>query len=195
MTTLTLEVARQRVARGAHHLDRMFPDWATRIDIGTLAGVRRVSDRRPLRRGSGLSALAGCLGGGHRGARGAAGGGDDGGAGMRLSEAIRLGAMLHPQSFKNFREISRPFQVISTCALGAASEAGYSLPQTWVRRGTTTCPVCAVHKEVHIFNTIVHLNDVHKWSREKIADWVSLVEGTAMELRAMPQDARTAVAV
>ena len=36
MTTLTLEVARQRVARGAHHLDRMFPDWATRIDIGTL---------------------------------------------------------------------------------------------------------------------------------------------------------------
>ena len=42
---------------------------------------------------------------------------------MRLSEAIRLGAMMHPQAFYHEYAVDTHGKVISTCALGAAAQA------------------------------------------------------------------------
>lgn len=102
---------------------------------------------------------------------------------MRLSEAIRLGAMLKPQAFGDlWRDGGR-----TSCALGAAYEALGFGPGSDVEdnehvpRGIrdfleepSACPVCK--RENRIGLTVTHLNDAHKWTRERIADWVATVE-------------------
>lgn len=88
---------------------------------------------------------------------------------MRLSEAISLGAMLSPQA--------------SHCAWAAAFDAvGHSSTTIykydewkWTWR-TIKCPGCKVAGRVA--DMIVHLNDAHRWSRSRIAEWVSMVEPT-----------------
>jgi hypothetical protein len=82
----------------------------------------------------------------------------------------------------------------STCALGAAFDArgllhvhaeGYTverLPVEWVdfwnRPGA--CPSPDVYLDCQMQFTIqlviTHLNDRHRWTREKIADWVETIE-------------------
>lgn len=101
---------------------------------------------------------------------------------MKLSEAIRLGAMIRPQGF-----IIGPYDCFrKSCALGAALEAvglGYTYAHqkvkerwTWINNEPVLkCPEC---KDVGEFQYIVgvHLNDFHRWTRERIADWVATIE-------------------
>lgn len=100
---------------------------------------------------------------------------------MKLSEAIRLGAMLRPQAF------GTEFDGKGTCAFGAALEAcgvpaqqltSRSLPAEWrwVNSASGTCPECAGVVPVVSSVISMHLNDTHGWTRERIADWVATIE-------------------
>lgn len=95
---------------------------------------------------------------------------------MRLSEAIKLGAMLHPQGFGGMHVND------GTCALGAAEDAGFNVNAlvdetiNCAHRGQhTACPECA-HPCCGVGGVVVHLNDCHRLTREAIADWVATIE-------------------
>ena len=91
---------------------------------------------------------------------------------MKLSEAIRLGAMLWPQAY--FANSG-----LGTCALEAAGEA---LGVIWSRlhdtypvlRDYTMCPILGKKRVVEFI--IWDLNDCKHWTRERIADWVGECE-------------------
>ena len=95
---------------------------------------------------------------------------------MKLSEAIRLGAMLDPQVRGAF------FTAEGTCALGAAAAALHgdaeSLIQAFpVLSTSSTCPACdRFWFRDSVSGLIMHLNDYHGWSRTRIADWVLSLE-------------------
>lgn len=102
---------------------------------------------------------------------------------MTLSEAIRLGAALRPQGFGEFERHGR------TCAIGAAMEATAFWqtavwPEGWMAlfNQATTCPDAGcqfawpVDEARLVWDVIVHLNDHHRWARERIADWVETLE-------------------
>ncbi len=108
---------------------------------------------------------------------------------MRLSDAIRLGAMLKPQRFG--APNNRLTLVDQTCALAAAAEAcGFEhlnvrTPEWaalfgWAERVYLGCPVapCSVLDDhgAKVRFVIVHLNDYHHWTREQIADFVQTIE-------------------
>lgn len=97
---------------------------------------------------------------------------------MRLSEAIRLGAMMGPQSFGDTFG-----QDDSSCAMGAALLA-VGCPRT-VTYGDivmhfAVATAYAFHPESGIYqlviSTIRQLNDQSRWTREQIADWVATIE-------------------
>lgn len=121
---------------------------------------------------------------------------------MKLSEAIRLGAMLRPQTSGALFYRLRDGSGIGSCALGAAAEAlgaEAAIGITSERnadafldrqfrafmRTKLTCPcadpnLCwAAGHQQELGVVIVTLNDMHKWSRERIADWVETVEKAA----------------
>jgi hypothetical protein len=112
---------------------------------------------------------------------------------MRLSEAIRLGAMLKPQEFTG------AVNGKGTCALLAATEACgmelFRIPMSTdylppyvdlalrypFLRNVAACPETYCHRAVYVkdvMGTIWHLNDSHRWTRERIADWVEQIELT-----------------
>lgn len=111
---------------------------------------------------------------------------------MRLSEAIRLGAMLKPQGYTALVSSNGR----RTCAIGAALDAcghlhvqkSSELPFQWREHMAfrSPCPDCGSDgfvywpdEEVNLgqaLTTISHLNDEHHWTREQIADWVESVE-------------------
>lgn len=120
---------------------------------------------------------------------------------MRLSEAIRLGAMIRPQAYGTY------FDGAGTCANGAALEAlgildvksyantyecQYRLVKAFQKTDVyagfrkiyhhmKACPECgATFSEFGRVDAIVHLNNDHRWTRERIADWVESIE-TAQE--------------
>jgi Zn finger protein HypA/HybF involved in hydrogenase expression len=102
---------------------------------------------------------------------------------VRLSEAIRLGSMLHQQAFGALR-ILRFDGKTATCVLGAAEDAvGQRWSLQWPVHPSyeAKCPDC-VAKHIHVRAdremkvTPAHLNDVHHWTRERIADWVEQIE-------------------
>jgi hypothetical protein len=100
---------------------------------------------------------------------------------MRLSEAIRLGAMLHPQFFGHARLIGTAGEILATCAVGAAQEAGFivHVADDGVR---VTCPTPKPHwphcrEPQRVLAMVTHLNDIHRWTRERIADWLETIEG------------------
>lgn len=110
---------------------------------------------------------------------------------LKLSDAIRLGSMLRPQCF------GLMFKNGGSCAIGAACEAvGLSsedgMESFWDNNVQPfKCPMYADYSNVlsdhcmgsrnTINQMIVHLNDTHHWTRERIADWVSTVEPSAVE--------------
>lgn len=109
---------------------------------------------------------------------------------MKLSEAIRLGAMMKPQAFGSFYDNG------GSCALGAACDALGIDPNLETqflfvpdKIGYSVCPECGMTRFQR--NTaeddaylIVHLNDIHRWTREQIADWVETIEAQQEQ----PQD-------
>ncbi len=117
---------------------------------------------------------------------------------MTLSEAIRLGATLKPQTHGHFHTPAGR----RTCALGAAIEAlglkatpspngtasnrvtgelqecsmSYRWPEEWwaIVNILVPCPVCSDVR--YLLLMIPHLNDEHRWTREQIAEFVQNVE-------------------
>jgi len=103
-----------------------------------------------------------------------------------LAEYIRVGMKRRPdQAFGDYYEGQT-----ASCALGAAYEAMYRLPNEaggqrptrdldWFFDCLDTvkpCPGDACKKRLYLAALLVHLNDDHRWSREHIADWLA---GTA----------------
>jgi hypothetical protein len=106
---------------------------------------------------------------------------------MRLSEAIRLGAMATAQTWVVAFEYVNG-EVTKTCALGAAlyacgkrdgMELGNLFGGDWLIE-YINCPEC-LHRKSTVVSTIAHLNDFHKWTRERIADWVEAIEQRVVE--------------
>ena len=129
---------------------------------------------------------------------------------MKLSEAIRLGAMLKPQAFGIM------FNNGGTCALGAAADAlgrlddidrevvpfmseiwppewnistqlGGNLAAIILSKERIRCPDCT--RIYHAVGSVVmHLNDFHCWTREAIADWVETTEQATVPSLEEPAD-------
>jgi hypothetical protein len=104
---------------------------------------------------------------------------------MPLSQAIRLGATMKPQAFGYFYGDDGR----SSCALGAAADAIGADPErlefarTWQFADVfdqPLCPECGKNADERDGDgdkdIIIHLNDVHQWTRESIADFVELHE-------------------
>jgi hypothetical protein len=92
---------------------------------------------------------------------------------LKLSEAIRLGAMMTEQAFGTFGDQEH------TCGIGAAqialgltpSDGG---PLNALLRNALVTPPCD-HDNLYggdVRSAIIHLNDDHHWPREKVADWL-----------------------
>ena len=101
---------------------------------------------------------------------------------QELAKAIRLGAERRPvQAYGNYFEGRR-----SSCALGAAYEGMYRLPEVaeslraqhlerlfdCLENTIRACPE-GCRKRLPLGPLIVHLNDDHQWTRERIAAWVA----------------------
>ena len=99
-----------------------------------------------------------------------------------LAEAIRFGARRRSeQAFGEYYQGRH-----ASCALGAAYEGLYRLPEEvgqlhpkrldrlWeCLEGTIRgCPE-GCHKRLILAAMIIHLNDDHRWDRERIAAWVA----------------------
>lgn len=105
---------------------------------------------------------------------------------MKLSEAIRLEGMTLEQSVGVSHDVTK-----SACALqGAVLMVGRDAVESeyctsicaewpWAARGGVVwyllCPECTDVRS-DAADTIVHLNDHHRWTRNQIADWVETVE-------------------
>jgi hypothetical protein len=128
---------------------------------------------------------------------------------MKLSEAMRRGAKMRPQAFQFVFIADGPG---ATCALGAAAEgmgilgACISSQATSVlrplgekvgsmlydTRQQSPCGCIPIGWMLH--NIIAHLNDVHRWSREAIAEWVEVIEGKfEVEQRQSPWNQDTVI--
>ncbi len=97
---------------------------------------------------------------------------------MKLSIGIAMGAMLKPQGFGYDSGLEG---AITSCALNAAAEAegckweALFERHPYLRTQLELCPVCDIKGSLS--NIIaLHLNDRHRWSRERIADWVATIE-------------------
>lgn len=102
---------------------------------------------------------------------------------MRVSEAIRLGSLLVPQGF-GFA-YSRRVQG-AVCANQAAKLAvganESEEPWPWREEMVERCPFCVERFRAgcgfspDVLGLVAHLNDDHRWSRERIADYVESLE-------------------
>lgn len=107
---------------------------------------------------------------------------------LKLSEAIRLGAMLRPQAFGTY------FSDGGSCAIAAAMEAlgiaSYSRDHgtlfdshrslakryPMLSKLRVVPPVDVNTDAPNVSNVIVRLNNDHYWTREQIADWIEQIE-------------------
>lgn len=117
---------------------------------------------------------------------------------MKLSEAMRLGSTLLPQGFGLFRD-----HEITACAMDAAFIAtgdrkkygnSANWPDSWaaVCRRNVPCPECGYRASGPLPLVAIiacHLNDGHRWSRERIADFVETLE-LELEMNAAPEPIR-----
>lgn len=112
---------------------------------------------------------------------------------LRLSEAIRLGAILKPQAFGHYF-----YQDGGSCALVAASEAmGVEYSKIdWnviVKEAglPLECPECGVRPKHPAGVISLHLNDRHRWTRERIASFVESIEQQIELQQEKPQERAT----
>lgn len=110
---------------------------------------------------------------------------------MKLSDAIRLGAMLRPQA------VGELFKDGGSCAIGAAIEAcGISVASVdlnydpiraqwpWVMVMRDVAPGAIDVSEVapiDALEIIWRLNDLAHWTREQIADYIATIEPQTAE--------------
>lgn len=106
---------------------------------------------------------------------------------MKLSTAIRLGAMMGPQSdhYFNGGDYENP---VAFCALGGACLAAgfkrrhdgelvwnfYYRQWPWMEDAIVKSPVD--DRACEVWKLIGRLNGVEKWTREAIATWVATIE-------------------
>lgn len=98
---------------------------------------------------------------------------------MKLSEAIRLGAMMGPQIFHGgFGGGDN-----SSCAIGAAMHARECryvsdfLPMyPWVESQEAKLVLAEGEYSGNVIGMCIFLNDERRWTREQIADWVATIE-------------------
>lgn len=106
---------------------------------------------------------------------------------MTFGEAIRVGAQIRPQCFGGWWKYCGEEQALGSCATGAAYEGLTGLagaaPNDLVTtlqdtfpglRAEVFCPVCRTNT-VQVIGIAEHLNDRHRWTRERIADWADEV--------------------
>lgn len=105
-----------------------------------------------------------------------------------FSEAIREGARLHLQGVEYY------FSSNKSCAVGAGLEAMFGLESRYggepdlyadesdiiplypcLTETSVKCPACEGVNGMPI-SVIYHLNDDHRWTRERIADWLEKEE-------------------
>lgn len=131
---------------------------------------------------------------------------------MRLSEAIRLGAMItrpdRSGAFANYDPMLR--QICQTCAMGAAFVALTGLDMdvyidTSVENLASALPIMITQAEcpvqdckrtvpslamidriregaITVADVASHLYEDHRWEREEVADWVETIE-QALEVK------------
>lgn len=128
---------------------------------------------------------------------------------MKLSEAIRLGAMAGPQIFWRLYDA----QTHGTCAQGAAALAigcidletrYYKVPfppaitaawtPVYAAFMNQPCPECGQRDKFLSDGLMAHLNNEHQWTREHIADMVEEIERRA-DAEGQPQTETVAPAV
>ena len=106
-----------------------------------------------------------------------------------LADAMLEGIGRRPdQSFGEYYRGRR-----SSCALGAAYEGMYRLPDNpdgtrptkdleWffdcLEGSVRKCPADGCRKRLTLASILVHLNDEHRWSREAIASWLEKENGS-----------------
>jgi hypothetical protein len=111
---------------------------------------------------------------------------------QELAKAIRLGSARRPQCFGSYFD-----ERGGSCALGAAYDGMYEMPREAREPGEIVprnlerlfhcledvvkkCPEkidaseVQCRKRLPLGAMIVHLNDDHGWSREQIAEWLSI---------------------
>ena len=108
---------------------------------------------------------------------------------MRLSEAIRLGAMLKPQTTGHYRKAG------ATCALGAAADAA-GIKRDMNNKLFLRFPILSIkdwpeppvkiyldpwddrdgQRRMSLYTVIWRLNDDAELTREQIADYVATIE-------------------
>jgi len=103
---------------------------------------------------------------------------------LRLSEAIRLGALLHRQCFGASCAFDHEGAVVATCALSGAIDAGYQAQRRDLSVLSARCPLGCPYRLTRAA-LVVHLNDGHQWTRDQIADHLAQLEA-ADERRASP---------
>ena len=120
---------------------------------------------------------------------------------MKLSEAMRLGAMATEQCFEMLYD---PITG-ATCAVGSVYSAigklgiGYKYADLRLEFpilasvDATACPDCGDATHIRTSCALIpHLNDVHLWTREQIADYVATIEA---QQDAKPEPLEVAVCV
>jgi hypothetical protein len=96
---------------------------------------------------------------------------------MTIAEAIRAGSSRTYQTFGNYMTHDRG-EITGACAFGAAL-VGYhktsrlmAIPNdspVWRIAIGADCPACGVGFHCAVLE---HLNDIHRWTREDIAEWL-----------------------
>jgi hypothetical protein len=98
---------------------------------------------------------------------------------MTFAEAIRIGAKRHPQAFGMNVDVSEFGKITATCAKGGASlmlhEEELSRHEWLLSHREAACPKCGCGPRT-LWVMIAHLNDVHRVTREWIADWLEPLE-------------------
>jgi len=110
---------------------------------------------------------------------------------MRLSEAIRLGALITAPGVRVFVQKQE-----KACALGAAAIAAGTSPDLyglmryfgWAASTEASCPACDVRRTV--LELVIHLNDCHNMPREEIGCWVATVEAPTTSTARSDDDAQ-----
>jgi hypothetical protein len=87
-----------------------------------------------------------------------------------LAEAIRRGCILLPVQCFGQEEINTD----QACAIGAAIRGGLrrELRNFGPFLNDSRCPVCDEGETKDHYLVATHLNDDHRWTRERIADWL-----------------------